>query len=90
MFSSKGSAEPSIMTEVKPSWMARMMLSMLSPWSMWMTKGTGLLEQRATMYFTKSSLQYASSVGCTAMIAGASISSAVSTTVRNRLLSETL
>ena len=57
MFSSNGSAEPSIMTEVKPQWTARMMLSMLSPWSIWITNGTGLLEQRATTYLMKSSLQ---------------------------------
>lgn len=57
MFSCSGRCEASIITEVKPQCTARMMLSMLSPWSMWITNGTELLPARATTYFMKSSLQ---------------------------------
>ena len=40
MFSSNGSIDPSIITEVKPYWMAVRISSYLPPWSQWMAIGT--------------------------------------------------
>ena len=90
IFSSNGSNDPSIMTELNPQWTARMMLAKLSPWSMWITNGTELFFARDTAYWKNSSLVKSNSVGWTAMIAGASFSSAASMTTRKKLLSATL